>query len=118
MDNVKNQNKKDKSDAVKSVDDDDDDSCQNLAAHLPVPAANSSQVPFADTSTMAGRRGERDQENNQRPVLASATGRLKGESKEATSLLSSLHLSSDKKYNSKVTGIMLKAGALSDRQLL
>ena len=96
MDNIKNRNKKDKSDAIKSVDD-DDDSCQNLAVNLSIPAANSSQVPYADKEIMAGRRGKRDQEDDQRPVLASATGRLKGESKEATSLLSSLHLSSDKK---------------------
>ena len=111
MDNIKNQSKKEKSDAVKSVD--DDDSCQKSAANLSITAANSSQVPFADTSTMTGRRGE----SVQRPVVASATGRLKGESTEATLHLSSLDLSRDKKHNSKVTGIMLKAGALSDRQL-
>ena len=111
MDNIKNQSKKEKSDAVKSVD--DDDSSQKPAANLSITAANSSQVPFADTSTMTGRRGE----SVQRPVVASATGRLKGESTEATLPLSSLHLSSDQKHNSKVTGIMLKAGALSDRQL-
>ena len=116
MDNIKNQSKKEKSDAVKSVD--DDVSSQKSAANLSVPATNSSQVPFADTATMAGRRGESDQENNQRPVVAAATGRLNGESTEARlPLSSSLHLSSDKKHNSKVTGIMLKAGALSDRQL-
>ena len=111
MDNIKNQSKKEKSDAVKSVD--DDDSSQKPAANLSITAANSSQVPFADTSTMTGRRGE----SVQRPVVASATGRLKGESTEATLHLSSLDLSRDKKHNSKVTGIMLKAGALSDRQL-
>ena len=111
MDNIKNQSKKENSDAVKSVD--DDDSSQKPAANLSITAANSSQVPFADTSTMTGRRGE----SVQRPVVASATGRLKGESTEATLHLSSLDLSRDKKHNSKVTGIMLKAGALSDRQL-
>ena len=80
MDNIKNQNKKDKSDAVKSVD--DDDSCQKPAANLPSLAANCSQVPFADTATMTGRRGKREQGNNQRPVAEAATGRLKGESTE------------------------------------
>ena len=90
MDNIKNQNKKDKSDAVNSVD--DDDSYQKPAAHLSIPAANSSQVPFEDTATMAGRRGKRDQENDQRPVVASVTGHLKGESTEETSPLSSLQI--------------------------
>jgi hypothetical protein len=114
MDKIKNQNKKDKRDAFYFL---DDENCQNPAANLTVPAANSSQVPFADTATMAGRRGGREQENYQRPVVASETGQLKGESTAATLHLSSLQLSSNTNNNSKVTGIMLKSGALSARQL-
>ena len=119
MDKIENKNKVDKGRAVNAVN--DDDSCKKRAANLPVPAANSSHDPFVDTEIMVGRRGERNQENNQSPVVASVTGRLTGGSTAEThELLSSFHPSSDIKYdnnNTNMRGILLETKVLSDRQL-
>ena len=111
MDNIENQNKKDKRGDFNSVS--TNDSSQNQPATFSVPAANSSQVPFAATENMAGRRGSWGHDTDQRIQQPSVTRCLEGESTAATNLLlSSLHLS-----NTNKSEILLKTGVLDAKQI-
>ena len=111
MDYMKNQNEKDKSGAFNPVG--DDDRSQNQPASISVPAANSSQAPFADTATISGQRGVLDQGKDQRHLVPSVTRSLEGESTAAASLL----LSSSHLANTNKSGILLRTGVLAARQL-
>ena len=111
MDYMKNQNEKDKSGAFNPAG--DDDRSQNQPASISVPAASSSQIPFADTVAMAGRRGVRGQDKDQRILVPSVTRSLEGESTAVTSLL----MSSSQLSNTNNSGILLRTGVLAARQL-
>lgn len=113
MDSKKNQIRNDKRVPVNLVD--DNANRKGLDVRHPVFASNASQVPFAEIATMAGQRGELDQESDQRPTVATATSSLTRVPTPASSfLLSSLHISnSNSNNNSRVTVTLLKTGAQS-----